>query len=53
MVWEQIKNNGEKVWEILKGIIGKIKSIIIGSGLKLRSLVWLDPLLWWALSFAV
>ena len=34
MVWEQIKNNGEKVWEILEGIIGKIKSII-GLGLKL------------------
>ena len=52
VLWEQIKNNEEEVWEILERIIGKIKSIM-DSGLKLRSLVWLDPLLWWALSFAV
>ena len=28
MIWEQIKNNGLKFWEIMEGIIGKFKSII-------------------------
>ena len=32
MVWEEIKNNGQKFWEIPEGIIGKTESII-GSGL--------------------
>ena len=29
MVQEENKNNGQKLWEILERIIGKIKSIIV------------------------